>query len=85
MRYARASPTGDRGDELHEARVASQFPPKDQVIADRTLTESSSDGGVVFANVEPGTYVVRAHEDGVELGAVTVECRAGVLVHASPP
>jgi len=55
------------------------------VIPDRQLTETSDDGGVVFANVTPGTYTLRAHKDGVSFQSVTVTCRAGVLVNASPP
>lgn len=55
------------------------------VIPDPELTESSEDGGVLFTNVPPGTYTLRAHKEGVEFEAITMECAAGVLVNASPP
>ncbi len=55
------------------------------VIPDRTLTESSDDGGVLFTNVEPGEYVWSGHKAGATLGDVKLKCRAGLLVNASPP
>lgn len=55
------------------------------VIPDRDLTETSDDGGVLFANVPPGVYTLSATKPGVEFEPVTVACRAGVLVNASPP
>lgn len=55
------------------------------VIPDRTLTESSDDGGVLFTNVPPGEYVWSGHKAGAELADVKLKCRAGVLVNASPP
>lgn len=57
----------------------------DVIWPDRTLTETTADGGVLFANVTPGTYTLRAHKDGAEIRPVTVTCRAGVLTNASPP
>jgi hypothetical protein len=57
----------------------------EDVLPDRSVLESSEDGGVVFVNVPPGTYTLTAHKEGVEFEQVTVECRAGVLVNASPP
>jgi hypothetical protein len=55
------------------------------VIPDPSLTETSEDGGVLFTNVPAGTYVMRAHEDGVTFEETTMKCEAGVLVNASPP
>ena len=55
------------------------------VIPDRTLTESSEDGGVVFLNVPEGEYTLTAHKDGVKFVPVHAKCRANVLVNASPP
>ncbi len=57
----------------------------DDVIPDTALTESSTDGGVLFVNVPPGVYELQAHKDGVEFESVTMQCAAGVLVNASPP
>jgi hypothetical protein len=55
------------------------------VVPDRTLTETSEDGGVVFVNVPPGRYVLTATKTGVTFTAMTITCRAGMLVNASPP
>lgn len=55
------------------------------VVPDRSRTETSDDGGVVFVNVPPGVYVLEADKPGVEFLPVTITCRAGLLVNASPP
>lgn len=55
------------------------------VIPDRSLTETSEDGGVLYTNVPVGTYVMRAEKDGVTFEETTMKCEAGVLVNASPP
>ncbi|MDP2316269.1 MAG: hypothetical protein Q8P41_25445 [Pseudomonadota bacterium] len=52
---------------------------------DPTLTETTDDGGVLFLNVPPGTYVLTAHQDGVTFEARRMWCREGWLVNASPP
>lgn len=56
-----------------------------QVIPNRSLTETSDDGGVLFVNVEPGEYVWTAHKEGVAFTQVKMKCRPGMLVNASPP
>lgn len=55
------------------------------VIPDKTLTESSEDGGVLFTNAPPGEYVLSGQKAGATLNDVVFKCRAGVLVNASPP
>ena len=55
------------------------------VIPDPDLTETTDDGGVLFYNVPPGRYTLEANKKGVTFESVTMECRAGVLVNASPP
>lgn len=55
------------------------------VLPDKTLTESSEDGGVLYVNVEPGQYVLSGTKAGATLGDVRFKCRPGVLVNASPP
>ncbi len=57
----------------------------DVIWPDRALTETTSDGGVLFVNVPPGTYVLTATKPGATIRPVTVGCRAGVLTNASPP
>ena len=55
------------------------------VIPDRSLTETSDDGGILYTNVLPGEYVLNGTKPGTELESVKIKCRAGVLVNASPP
>lgn len=55
------------------------------VIPDPTLVESSADGGVLWTNVQPGTYRLTAQKPGVAFEEVEVDCRPGVLVNAAPP
>jgi hypothetical protein len=55
------------------------------VLPDRTLTETSDDGGVLYTNVPPGEYVWHGTKAGAQLEDVKMKCRAGVLVNASPP
>ena len=57
----------------------------EDVIPDRTWTETSADGGIVFVNTEPGDYILTATKDGVVFESVKLKCRAGVLANASPP
>jgi hypothetical protein len=55
------------------------------VVPDRSLSETSDDGGIVYVQVPPGEYVVTAAKPGVEFRQVKMKCRPGVLVNASPP
>lgn len=55
------------------------------ILPDRSLTETSRDGGILYLNVTPGDYVLSAHADGMSFRDVRVRCEAGVLVNPSPP
>jgi len=55
------------------------------VIPDKSLTESSPDGGVLYVQVAPGEYTLTGAKPSAELTTVKMKCRAGVLVNASPP
>jgi hypothetical protein len=55
------------------------------VIPQKSLTETSDDGGVVYTNLPVGEYTVRAQKAGVTFAPVRIKCRAGLLVNASPP
>ena len=71
-----------------EPEVAPERGPiyfNDDVIPDKTQSLSSTDGGIVYTNIPPGEYVLKAHKVGVDFESVRVKCRAGVLVNASPP
>ncbi|MFN8038223.1 MAG: hypothetical protein U0Q07_03335 [Acidimicrobiales bacterium] len=52
---------------------------------DRSLDRTTDDGGVVWTNVSPGTYTLRASLAGADIAPARITCRPGVLVNASPP
>lgn len=55
------------------------------IYPDPALTETTEDGGVLFLNVPPGRYTLRAQKQGVDFDTRKMWCRAGWLVNASPP
>jgi hypothetical protein len=55
------------------------------VLPDRSLVETSEDGGALHIQVPPGEYVWTAHKPGVLISRIKQKCRAGFLVNASPP
>ncbi|HEV7731337.1 MAG TPA: hypothetical protein VGR62_04205 [Candidatus Binatia bacterium] len=55
------------------------------VLPDRTVTETSDDGGVLYFNATPGTYHWTASKPGAAFASLTMTCRPNVLVNASPP
>jgi hypothetical protein len=55
------------------------------VLPDRSLVQTSDDGGVLFIQVPPGDYTWTAHKTGALFSRVKMKCRAGHLVNASPP
>jgi len=55
------------------------------VLPDRSLVQTSDDGGVLFIQVPPGDYTWTAHKAGAVFSRVKMKCRAGYLVNASPP
>jgi hypothetical protein len=62
-----------------------QYLSETTILPDPTLTATSIDGGVIFANVPPGDYTLTATKQGIDFTPVHVRCRAGVLVNAAPP
>jgi hypothetical protein len=56
-----------------------------QVIPDPSLTQTSEDGGVLFAQVPPGEYTWTATKAGADFRQVRMKCRIGYLINASPP
>jgi len=55
------------------------------VIPDKSRSESSDDGGVLWGNVAPGEYTVSASKSGTAFESIRLKCRPGILVNASPP
>ncbi len=56
-----------------------------EVIPEPGLTETSEDGGVLFAQVPPGDYTWTANKAGATFTEVRMKCRVGFLINASPP
>lgn len=57
----------------------------EMVIPDRTHTETSRDGGVVWTNVPPGRYTIKANHPEKQFAEIVVSCEAGRFVNANPP
>lgn len=57
----------------------------EDVIPDRSLTETSVDGGVVWPNVEPGVYELAAEHPDTGFAPFFATCEPGRLVNAGPP
>jgi hypothetical protein len=62
-----------------------QYVSETTIYPDPALTETTIDGGVLFANVPPGEYTLTATKVDKLFSSVTIRCRAGVLVNAAPP
>lgn len=54
------------------------------VVPDINQLTSSNDGGVLFANVPPGTYTLSATHPTVDFVTVPVRCEQGWVVNANP-
>ncbi len=55
------------------------------VVPDLDLTETTADGGVIVAGVEPGQYTWYASKDGLEFEPLEMTCVGGSLTNGSPP
>ncbi|MEP9363525.1 hypothetical protein ABLE68_11215 [Nocardioides sp. CN2-186] len=55
------------------------------VIPDKSVTETSADGGVVWDHLPAGTYTLSAKGAGSDWPKVHVTCADGRIVNASPP
>ena len=56
-----------------------------QTIPDRTLTETTADGGVVWPNVPPGVYVMKASHPDKTFAPFVATCEPGRFINAGPP
>jgi hypothetical protein len=57
----------------------------DNVIPDPSLTETSTDGGVIWTEVPSGTYRVGAQHPTKRFSSFVATCRKGRVVNANPP
>ena len=54
------------------------------VLPDATQLSTSNDGGVLWPNVAPGEYTLRAEKPGTSFAEVHVRCEDGWVVNANP-
>lgn len=66
-----------------EAGTRTYF--NEHVIPDKTVTETSKDGGVAWTELPPGDYTLSAHGAGSGWPEVEVSCADGRIVNANPP
>lgn len=57
----------------------------ESTLPDPTLTETTIDGGVVWANVPPGRYALRTHHPERRFRECVVTCEPGRFINAGPP
>jgi hypothetical protein len=50
-----------------------------------TLLDTTTNGGVLFVQVPPGEYTLSAMKPEMSFAEVSVKCRAGTVINASPP
>ncbi len=55
------------------------------VMPDKTLTQTTTDGGVLIAGAKPGVYTWTAHKDGVTFTTQRLKCVGGWLTNGVPP
>jgi len=72
-------------DPSSQGPVYFQLESNGIIYPSPSLTATTADGGVLFANVTPGDYLLVAHKDGFVSTPARVTCRAGWFVNASPP
>lgn len=82
-----------RGDAGELAGASADISPEagfrlyfnEQVQPDPTVTETTTDGGVLWVNVSPGDYTLSASHPEASFPEVEVDCQAGRFINASPP
>lgn len=57
----------------------------ENVIPDPAQRRSSEDGGVIWAGVRAGRYVIRAHHPRTRFARFLATCKPGRIVNANPP
>ncbi len=55
------------------------------VVPDKSLTETTSDGGVLIAGATPGIYTWTAHKAGTTFTSQRLKCVGGWLTNGVPP
>ena len=71
------------------ARTKPALPPpvyfNESVIPDRSQTETSGDGGIIWTEVPAGTYRVITESASTRFASFLATCKPGRIVNANPP
>ncbi|MET0127182.1 MAG: hypothetical protein ABW249_01230 [Solirubrobacterales bacterium] len=71
------------------ARAVPELPPavyfNESVIPDRSRTETSEDGGIIWTEVPAGVYRVIAESPTTRFASFLATCEPGRVVNANPP
>jgi hypothetical protein len=71
------------------AHAKPALPPavyfNENVIPDRTQTETSEDGGIIWTEVPAGTYRVITESPSAKFASFLATCEPGRIVNANPP
>ncbi len=54
-------------------------------LPDKTLTATTTDGGVIYAGATPGTYAITAKKEGLYFWPQKLRCVGGWLTNGVPP
>jgi hypothetical protein len=80
------TPHGVAGATAHtKPALAGPVYFNDSVIPDRSRTETSGDGGIIWTEVPAGTYRVMAQSPTTRFASFLATCEPGRIVNANPP
>jgi hypothetical protein len=80
------TPHGVAGATAHaEPALPGPVYFNEQVIPDRSRTETSGDGGIIWTEVPDGSYRVMTESPSTRFASFLATCKAGRIVNASPP
>ncbi len=84
--FHQRTPHGVPGATAH-AEPALPAPTyfNESVIPDRTQTETSGDGGIIWTEVPTGTYRVITESGSTRFASFLATCEPGRIVNANPP
>jgi hypothetical protein len=84
--FRERTPHGVAGATAHaEPGLPDPIYFNDQVIPDRSRTETSGDGGIIWTEVPKGTYRVITESPSTRFASFLATCKPGRIVNANPP
>ena len=84
--FRERTPHGVAGATAHaEPPLPNPVYFNDQVIPDRSRTETSGDGGIIWTEVPEGAYRVITEHPSTNFASFLATCKPGRIVNANPP